>query len=207
MESHKIIFIDLETNSANPFIAEPIEGSFIVVDENYNILDKYLFQSQVSFWDEDAEKIHKIKYQDTLNFPKKNKAIHELLKWLSKHKPYKVACYANPSHFGQHITFDIAILKKELHFLFGDFVTFHHYIGDNILNPYLLVKELHRDKKINILKHKNLTQFSLENVVLNLLNKKYNAHNAESDNLITIELMKYLDKIKHEQNNIFFNAT
>lgn len=206
MEAIKTIFIDLETNSPDPFIAEPIEGSFIIVDKNYNIIDKYKFNSQVSFWSEEAERIHKIRYADTLAYPDKNKAYHQLLEWLSSHKPYKIACYANPNYFGQHITFDIAVLKKELHFLYGDFVTFHQYIGDKVLNPYLIVKELHRQNKITIFKNDKLTHFSLENVVLNLLSKKYNAHNAESDNIITIELMKYLDKIKHGSDDILFNA-
>lgn len=202
------LVIDLETNSKIAQDAEIIEGAFIVTDNKFNVIDKYLMKSRVDNWSESAADIHKISYDVMLSYPDKMQAYEDLFRFLSKYKPYKVCCYSNPNVYQEetkvagYFHYDIAILKMQLNYLYENHVLFYNYFSDNIYSPYLEIKKLVKDNKIFINKHKKLTQFSLENVYLNLFEKSFNAHNAMSDALATIDLCKFIEKIKHENNSL-----
>lgn len=201
------LIFDCETTDKNPFNAEIIEAAFCVTDDNFNIIDIHIMQSQTDNWSESAELIHGISYAKMQSFPKKDEAYKDLFKFLSKHKSYTPVVYSNPNAYIEesktslYAHFDIAVIKKELNIMYNNHVLFYQYFSDKIYSPYLKIKELHKNNVINIAKHKNLAQFSLENVVLNTLGKSYNAHNAFDDTKILIDLCKYIARIEYEQNN------
>jgi inhibitor of KinA sporulation pathway (predicted exonuclease) len=199
------LVFDLETNSKDAFEAEIIDGCFAITDSKFNIIDSHRMLSQVDKWNEDAADVHGISYKDTLAFPTKNQAYHDLFKWLSQHKPYKVCCYSNPNSFGNYFHYDLAVIKMQMNILFNNHVLYYQYFSDKPHSPYLLIKELHKNKIINIAPHESLSQFSMENVYINIFNESYNAHKSVDDVNALLKICKYIDSIKHE-NNLLFNA-
>ena len=213
MNHSKFLVFDLETTDKNPFNAEIIEGCFCITDDDFNIIDTHIMQSRVNDWSESAELVHGISYNKMMAFPDKTQAYEDLFKFLSQYKPYRVCCYSNPNSYIEesktnlYAHYDNAVIKKELNVNYGSHVLFYFYFSDSVYSPYLEIKKLHKQGTINIAKHKTLSQFSLENVVLNTLGKSYNAHNALDDTKILIDLCRYIAKIKHEQKcNIMYNA-
>jgi DNA polymerase III epsilon subunit-like protein len=202
---NKFLVFDLETNDKEVCDAEIIDGAFCITDSSFNIIDTHRMLSQVNKWSEEAEAIHGIRYADTLAYPKKDKAYHDLFEFLSKHKPYKPVCYSNPNNFGNFYHYDIAVIKMQLNYLYNNHVLFYHYFSDDIYSPYLKIKELHKNKVINIAPHETLTQFSLENVYLNLFNETYNSHKSIDDTKALLKLCKEILRLE-SNGNILFNA-
>ena len=201
----KYLVFDLETNSRDAFDAEIIDGAFAITDCDFNIIDTYRMLSQVDNWSDEAAQIHKIDYKDTLLYPKKMKAYEDLFKWLSTHKPYKVCCYSNPNSFGNYFHYDLAVIKMQMNILFNNHVLYYMYFDDKPYSPYLEIKKLVKNKNLTIAPHETLTQYSLENVYLNLFDEKYNAHKSVDDVVALLKVCKYLNNI--DNNDILYNAT
>lgn len=201
------LFFDIETNSKLVQDAEIIDAYFYLADESYNKIDEYRMLSQVDRWSEQAQEVHGISYAEMLCYSTKKQAYDDLLTWLSKHKPYQCVCYANPNVYQEetkvsgYFHFDIAVFKMQMNYLYENHVMYHIYFDEkNIYSPYLEIKKLHKDNKLNISRNKNLSQFSMENVYVNLFNKSYNAHNAKDDVMAMIEICKEIDRIKIGEN-------
>lgn len=201
----KYLVFDLETNSRDAFEAEIIDGAFAITDADFNIIDTYRMLSQVDNWSDEAEQIHKIKYKDMLLYPSKYKAYEDLFKWLSNHKPYTVCCYSNPNSFGNYFHYDLAVIKMQMNILFNSHVLYYMYFSDKPYSPYLEIKKLVKNKNLTIAPHETLTQYSLENVYLNLFDEKYNAHKSVDDVVALLKVCKYLNTI--DSNDILYNAT
>lgn len=205
MNHSKFLVFDLECNDRDVTNAEIIDGAFCVTDSKFNIIDTHRMLSQVDKWSDEAQKVHGISYVDTLAYPTKQEAYNELFKFLSKHKPYTPVVYSNPNNFGFFYHYDIAVLKMQLNYLYDNHVIFYQYFSDNVYSPYLEIKELHKNKTLTIAPHPTLTQFSMENVYLNMFNQKYDAHKSVDDVDALLRICKEINKLK-ANGNILFNA-
>ena len=142
---------------------------------------------------------------DTLAYPTKQEAYNELFKFLSKHKPYTPVVYSNPNNFGSFYHYDLAVIKMQLNYLYDNHVLFYQYFSDNVYSPYLEIKELHKNKTLSIAPHPSLTQFSMENVYINLFGETYDAHKSIDDVDALLRICKEITRLK-SNGNILFNA-
>ena len=205
MNQSKFLVFDLETNSKDVYDAEIIDGAFCVTDSQFNIINTHRMLSQVDKWSNESEQVHGIRYADTLAYPTKQEAYNELFKFLSKHKPYRVCCYSNPNNFSSYFHFDTAVIKMQMNILYGNHTLYYMYFSDKIYSPYLEIKELHKNKVLTIAPHSTLTQFSMENVYLNMFNQRYNAHKSVDDVDALLRICKEINKLK-ANGNILFNT-
>lgn len=186
-----LLFFDIETTGIDASSCEVIEAYF-ELHSNKNKIDSYYFKSRVDEWSSEAAKVHKIRKKDMLTYPSKKEAYLQLIRWLHSLRKYKLVLYSNPNNFGDYYHFDIAVIKMQLFYIWGNHTLFYKYFSDDIHNVWQMAHEAYNKKVIQISKHTKLSQFSQENVTLNIFNERYKAHRCYSDVQALIKLYYYI---------------
>ena len=199
-----IIFLDSETTNIDLYSAEIIEAYFAVYDDG-KIIDEYFLNSKVDNWSDEAQKIHGIDYYKMLSYPDKKQAYNLFLSWAKKYKNPTFGVFANPCTTYGHITYDAAIIKREMFDLYGyNHAIYYKYFNDNHLNVHLLAKKLAKENKFNPIRGKSGRQsFSQVNVYKVLFQEEYDAHNAFDDTQSMIKIYEELKRLENNEQRIF----
>lgn len=183
------IFADFETTGINPMQDEIITGYFV----NNTTGEIFDFKSQVNKWSDEAEKIHKISESEMHTYPTKDYAYQELLKWLPGE--FELVCYANQNTMHGFVTFDYAILKMEIMDHLG---IYHEHQLPNRFSSYsvhALAKQCAKEGFFTPFRNEKTKResFKQELVYSTLFGKTYNAHSAQVDTEVMIEIYTELN--------------
>lgn len=176
-----IIVLDLETTGVNVFDAEIITGFFIHADESFNIKSTYEIKCNPSKWSEEAEKVHGITHQEASTFKKFSEVYQGLIDWIDACQPKQMWMHCNSMMFGKLAYFDHAVLRLNM-----------MNMGDV---PYFKISNITPFSTHSLCK---IVQgsFNFESLRLNSICKelgiKLNHHDAKSDALACLEIIKQL---------------
>lgn len=172
---------DLETTSLNVFEAEIVTGYFAILDESFNVLDTLSIQCNPWKWSDEAEKIHGITKRQASNFRKFSEVYESIVNFINRTKATEFWCHSNSVMYGKIVPYDYAVLRLNM-LNMGD----NAYWAINALRPY----STHSLGKV-LSDRFTFEGYSLDNICRSL-GIKLNHHNAESDCLATVEIIKKL---------------
>jgi DNA polymerase III epsilon subunit-like protein len=182
-----ITFFDFEATSKEPAQAEIITGYFKTVDaQTGSFISELHVKSRPLKWNKEAEKIHKISYEEAQTYPTKKVMMREIFRYLTKHKDSLFICHANYVTFGIRGYYDWQLLKTECLYL----DVLHHF------------KDLFKDIKLysthTMAKDRNVpvSKFSLDSLA-NYYGFEFDHHNCVSDVEVT---EKIFWELVNEQN-------
>lgn len=178
------LFLDIESNSLNPYDAEILTGSFKLTDEDLNTVDSYYLESKVNKWSIEAEQIHKISKAEMLTFPDKKDALDAFCNWLNDLGKYEAYVYANPNTELGKIFYDIGTIQFELmNHLCVDRLEEQPFKPQNIISVYTLAKEAESAGLFTAIKNPktNRKSFTQPNVFRALFSGDYDAHSCVID--------------------------
>lgn len=176
-----MIVADFETTSLNVFEAEIITGFFACLDENLNVTNTLSIQCCPWKWSKEAEAVHGISEREASTYKKFSEIYEDIVSFIRMTEATEFWCHSNVKMYGKIVPYDYAILRLQM-LNMGDIP----YFEVNKLKPYSthsLAKVLH-DRF-------TFESNSLDNICKKL-GIKLNHHNAESDCLATVEIIKKL---------------
>lgn len=176
-----MIVCDFETTSLNVFEAEIVTGFFAFLDDSFNVLDTLSVQCNPWKWSSEAEKIHGISKREASKYKKFSEVYPDIVNFFYRTGAAEFWCHSNSVMFGKIVPYDYAVLRMTM-LTMGD----GPYWAVNQLKPYSthsLAKVLHE--------RFDFPGFSLDNVCKRL-NIELTHHNAESDCLATVEIIRKL---------------
>jgi len=176
-----LIVADFETTSLNVFEAEIITGFFACLDENLNVTNTLSIQCCPWKWSKEAEAVHGISEREASTYKKFSEIYEDIVSFIRMTEATEFWCHSNVKMYGKIVPYDYAILRLQM-LNMGDIP----YFEVNKLKPYSthsLAKVLH-DRF-------TFESNSLDNICKKL-GIKLNHHNAESDCLATVEIIKKL---------------
>lgn len=189
-------FFDCETTGLLGVSAsEIIEGYFLLVDDNDNVVDDYLFQASPEKWEVAAEEVHNISLDSTVSHPEKSKALFKLLKWINPALPIYI--YVNPNTIYGYVYYDKSVIQLmflDLHI--KNLISYHDFYKyfRNFVNVYEIVKDAQKNGIIKLQRDNKTKRLKLSQsqVYKSLFNRDYIAHNAKQDVLALREIYEYL---------------
>jgi len=196
------IYFDCETTGLNPY-ADEIITAYFEVHEGGKIIDSYDFKSQTNNWSDEAQKIHKITYEEMRSHPPKKEAFRKLLGWMPKN--FSFVTFVNKNTMFGTLNFDVVILENELNLLGceRDYLTRKHNARDHI-TIHTLARQCAKENLFSpVISEKGRPSFSQENVYKALFNEKYNSHNAECDVKALVRIRKRLLQLQDENITLF----
>jgi DNA polymerase III epsilon subunit-like protein len=172
---------DLETTGINVFDAEIVTGHFVVLDETLTVRSTLSLQCNPFKWSSEAEKVHGITRKQASGFKRFAEVYQDIVNYIDASKVTEFWCHSKSAIYGKIVPFDYAVLRMNMMNM-GD----APYWSINSLRPY----STHSLAKV--LKSRFTFQsFSLKNICMSLgIPLKH--HDAESDCLATVEIMKRL---------------
>lgn len=178
---------DLETTSANVNNAQIISGTFLVVDENLNLLCEKRIKCRPWKWDEEAEqasKIHGITKKMTQDWPIFLDVLPDLFQFFSIYNLRHFVCHAKRDMFGKKTTFDHSVIRLNLFpsDFYWEFV--NTFKERNIISTHSLAVYL--DKRYNFYKRDLKSLCNQLGIALN------NHHDDRSDAIACYEIFKIL---------------
>lgn len=176
-----MIVADFETSSLNVFEAEIITGFFVHLDDSFNVVDTLSIQCNPFKWSDDAEKVHGITRRQASRYKRFNEIYESIVNFIYRTGATEFWCHSNSVMYGKIVPYDYAVLRMNM-LNMGD----GPYWAINSLRPY----STHSLAKV-LSGHFTFDGFSLDNVC-RTLGIKLNHHNAESDCLATVEIIKKL---------------
>lgn len=176
-----MLVVDFETTSLNVFEAEIITGFFAFLDDSLNIVDTLSIQCQPFKWSGEAEKIHRISKREASSYKKFSEVYQEIVNFIYRTGATEFWCHSNSVMYGKITPYDYAVLRLQM-LTMGD----SPYWAVNQLKPY----STHSLAKV-LSDRFTFPGFSLDNVC-KTLGIKLNHHNAESDCLATVQIIKKL---------------
>jgi DNA polymerase III epsilon subunit-like protein len=183
---------DLETTSDKPLNAEVLTGSFLYLDKDLDVIDRYDFNSRPRVWGAEADKasaIHGITYAQAFNFTLHDRAMLDLSKWLDSLSPSYFCCHANRTIFGSFSTYDYAVLTSSLFYYDLHWSLYRSCPRKYILSTHSLAKYLKLPTDYNL---KSLASFFGINDFLH--------HDATADTKVCYEILKnILPKVDIEE--------
>lgn len=176
-----MIVFDLETTGTNVFDAEIITGFFIHADDSFNIKSTYEIKCNPSKWSDEAEAIHGITKQEASKYKKFSQVYEGLIDWIDACGSTQMWMHCNSKMFGKLAFFDHAVLRTSM-----------MDVGDV---PYFKISNISpfsTHSLCKILKNSfNFDSFSLDSICKQL-NIKLDHHEAKSDALACLEIIKQL---------------
>lgn len=176
-----IIVADLETNSINVFEAEIITGFFVCLDDSFNVVDTLSIKCNPFYWSDEAEKIHGISKRQASKYKKFSEVYESIVNFIHLSGATEFWCHSNSKMYAKITPYDYAVLRMNMMNM-GDAA----YWSINSLRPY----STHSLAKVL------QDRFTFESLSLNnichSLGIKLNHHDAESDCLATVEIIKQL---------------
>lgn len=176
-----MIVCDIESTSLNVFEAEIITGFFACLNDKLQIVDTLYIQSQPFKWSKEAELIHGITEKEASKFRRFSEVYEKIVNFIKMSESTELWCHSNVKMYGKIVPYDYAVLRMQMMNM-GD----EAYWTINNLKPYSthsLAKVLH-DRF-------TFESNSLDNIC-KTLGIKLTHHNAESDCLATVEIIKRL---------------
>jgi DNA polymerase III epsilon subunit-like protein len=176
-----ILVADFETTSLNVFEAEIITGFFACLDDSFNVVNTLSIQCSPWKWSKEAEAVHGISEREASTYKKFSEIYEGIVSFIRMTEATEFWCHSNVKMYGKIVPYDYAILRLQM-LNMGDLP----YFEVNKLRPYSthsLAKVLH-DRF-------TFESNSLDNICRKL-GIKLNHHNAESDCLATVEIIKRL---------------
>jgi DNA polymerase III epsilon subunit-like protein len=175
-----LIVCDLETNSLNVFDAEIITGFFCLLDDDYNVVKTKSIQSNPFKWSDEAQIIHGITKKQASKYKQFKEVYQELIDWIDLSGATEFWCHSNVKMYGKIVPYDYAILRMNM-----------MNMGDS---AYWTINKLRPFSTHSLAKAQNdftFEGYSLDNICKQLkIELKH--HNAESDCLATVEIIKQL---------------
>jgi DNA polymerase III epsilon subunit-like protein len=172
---------DLETNSLNVFEAEIITGFFALLDNELNLVDTKLIQCNPSRWSDEAEAVHGITKKQASQYKKFTEVYEGLINWIQLSGAKEIWCHSNSVMYGKIVPYDYAILRLQM-LNMGD----TPFWVVNGLKPY----STHSLAKV-LQDRFTFDGLSLDNICKEL-SIPLKHHDAESDCLATVEIIKRL---------------
>jgi DNA polymerase III epsilon subunit-like protein len=163
------------------FEAEIITGFFACLDDSFNVVATLSIQCRPWKWSKEAELVHGISQREASCYKKFSEVYEDIVSFIRMTEATEFWCHSNVKMYGKIVPYDYAILRLQM-LNMGDLP----YFEVNKLKPYSthsLAKVLH-DRF-------TFESNSLDNICKKL-NIKLNHHNAESDCLATVEIIKRL---------------
>jgi DNA polymerase III epsilon subunit-like protein len=176
-----ILVCDLETTSLNVFEAEIVTGYFAILDEKLNVVDSLSIQCNPWKWSDEAEKIHGITKRQASKYKKFYEVYEDIVNFIYRTKATEFWCHSNSVMYGKIVPYDYAVLRLNM-LNMGD----NAYWTINALRPY----STHSLAKV-LSDRFTFEGYSLDNVCRSL-GIKLNHHNAESDCLASVDIIKKL---------------
>lgn len=176
-----ILVVDIETTSLNVFEAEIITGFFVHLDDSFNVVDTLSIQCQPLKWSDEAEKVHGITKRQASKYKEFREVYCEIESFIRRSGAGEFWCHSNSVMYGKITPYDYAVLRLQM-LNMGD----NPYWAVNGLKPY----STHSLAKV-LSDRFTFEGFSLDNVC-KTLGIKLKHHNAESDCLATVEIIKKL---------------
>jgi DNA polymerase III epsilon subunit-like protein len=175
-----IIVCDLESTGLNVFDAEIITGFFCLLDQNYNVVSTRYIQCNPLKWSDEAEKVHGITKKQASKFKSFSDVYQSLIDWIELSGATEFWCHSNVKMYGKIVPYDYAILRMNM-----------MNVSDS---GYYAVNKLRAFSTHSLAKAQNHFTFesnSLDNICKQLkIELKH--HNAESDCMATVEIIKQL---------------
>ena len=176
-----IVVCDFESTGIDVFEAEIITGFFAVLDDHLNVIETLLIQSNPFRWSEEAELVHGISKNQASKYKRFNKVYPKIINLLEKHKVKEFWCHSNVKLYGKIVPYDYALLRMNL------FDCDHEaYWLLNSIKPF----STHSLGKV-LQDSFTFSGFSLDNMC-NTLGIELNHHDAESDCMATVQIIKQL---------------
>ncbi len=176
-----IIVCDLESTSLNVFEAEIITGFFVHLDDSFNVVNTLSVKCNPFNWSDEAEKIHGITKRQASKYKKFSEVYQDIVNFIDLSGATEFWCHSNSKMYGKITPYDYAVLRMNMMNM-GDVP----YWSINSLKPY----STHSLAKVL------QDRFTFESLSLNnichTLGIKLNHHDAESDCLATVEIIKKL---------------
>lgn len=195
------IYFDCETTGINPYTSEIITAYFMVFDCD-KFIDSYHLKSQVNFWSDDAEIIHKITHQTMLSYPKKDNAFRGLLQWLPSN--FRFITYTNKNTELGVINFDVAILENELNLLgCPNYYLKNKYKMQPAISVHDIARECVRKDLFRPLKRESgRANLSQSGVYKALFDDEYDAHNEVADVNALVKIHNRLLQLQNENTTL-----
>lgn len=195
------LYGDVETTGINPYCSEIITGYFELYDDD-KLVDSFDLRSQVNFWSDEAEKIHRIPRDTMLSYPRKKVAWEEFCNWLPK--SFIFSCYANPNSEMGVVVFDKAIIQNELMLTFNAYkpsqIPFNPERLDNIYEKAVWAESM---RFFTALRGKSgRKSFKQINVHRALFGTGYNSHVAQDDVKAMVRIDQKLESMKQQNKDI-----
>lgn len=178
------LVVDVEATDKIPTHAQLLTGHFLLVDKDFDIVDRYDLKVRPRLWDkaaEDAQLIHGIGLDKAKHFPEFQEALTEFHSWLSTLPVCHFVAHANRTIFGRFSTYDYAVLTANLFDL-----NFHWQLYSKCPRKYILSTH-------SIAKYLKLPcAYDLKSIAQYLGLGGFNHHEAEADTLVCYEILKRL---------------
>ena len=176
-----MIIFDLETTGTNVFDAEIITGHFLSVCPKFNIRSELFIQCKPWKWSYEAEAVHGITREETLNWEPFSKVYQKILTWLQSQDDNQMWMHTNAKMFGKLTFYDHAVLRLRM-----------MDMGDE---PYFEI-EKHKPFSTHSLCKILQGNFNFEGFSLDLICKELGIelkhHDAKSDTYACYEIIKKL---------------
>ena len=197
--SRSFIVVDLECTDKIISNAQILTGCFLHCDQDLNVIDRFDLQARPQIWDKSADfstSIHGISRELAMSFPVWKKSGAKLVQWMkSKPKSYFV-CHSNRTIFGKFYTYDYAVLKTQLFDLGLHWDLYRTCPERMIISTHSIAKHISHQMDLG-------SSLDLKSLSDKLGLKLKNHHNAESDALMCLEILKRL--LPHTDLEEFFN--
>lgn len=182
-----IIVADFESTGTNVFEAEIITGFFCLLDAGLNLVDTFEVKCNPYKWSDEAEMIHGISKRQASRYKKFSEVYPNIVNFIRQAGVTEFWCHSNSKMFGKITPYDYALLRIQM----LD-AGFWHRDGHE---GYWLVNKLKAYSTHSLAKvlqgRFTFDGLSLDNVCRSL-GIKLHHHDARSDCLATVEIMKRL---------------
>lgn len=176
-----LLVADFESTGLNVFEAEIITGFFAHLDDSLNVVNTLSIQCNPWKWSDEAERVHGISRKEASKFKKFSEVYGEIVNFIHMTDAKEFWCHSNVKMYGKIVPYDYALLRLQM-LNMGD----QPYYAVNKLKPF----STHSLGKV-LQDRFTFPGFSLDNMC-KTLGIKLNHHNAESDCLATVEIIKKL---------------
>ena len=176
-----MIICDIESTSLNVFEAEIITGFFVHLDDLFNVTGTLSIQCNPFKWSDEAEKVHGITKKQASKYRKFSEVYPDIVDFIYRTGATEFWCHSNSKMYGKLVPYDYAVLRMNM-LNMGD----SPYWAINSLKPY----STHSLAKV-LQDRFTFDGLSLDSVC-RTLGIKLTHHNAESDCLATVEIVKKL---------------
>lgn len=136
------LVVDIESTSLKPASAEILTADFILMNENYETIERKGFKFKPRIWGkeaDDASRIHGITKDEADQFPNYDSEIHKMFEWMLNGKNNHLVFHANRQF---NTSYDAAILRYHAldngyYFDMGQCFPESMYISTHSLAKYL----------------------------------------------------------------------